>query len=45
MTATQEPLLNPECRQGKHANCDGWTMDTDDELVPCECTCHAEADR
>jgi hypothetical protein len=28
-----EPLLDPDCRDGKHASCTGG---------PCECTCHQE---
>lgn len=28
----------PECRQGKHGNCTGWSLDTNtDELVECPC--------
>lgn len=28
----------PECRQGKHGNCTGWSIDEDtDEIVDCPC--------
>ena len=30
-------LLCPECQQGKHRNCIGWTLNDADEEVPCEC--------
>jgi hypothetical protein len=32
---------NPECRDGKHKNCDGvgWDMDQD-EPCKCPCQCH-----
>lgn len=34
-------IVNPECRDGKHGNCDGhgWDMDAD-TAVRCPCTCH-----
>lgn len=28
-----EPLLDPDCRAGKHQSCAGW---------PCECACHEQ---
>jgi hypothetical protein len=28
--------LCPECAQGKTRNCIGWTLDADDNEVPCE---------
>ncbi|WP_157537659.1 hypothetical protein [Nocardioides sp. Root190] len=28
----------PECRNGKHANCDQIAMDENDELTECTCT-------
>ena len=35
--------MNPECKQGKHRNCDGTAWDDDtDELASCRCTCHFE---
>lgn len=35
-------VLNPECRDGKHPNCDGrgWDPDTD-EACECPCSCHS----
>lgn len=34
-------IHNPECRDGKHRNCDGTGWDTTaDEPVPCPCECH-----
>lgn len=37
-----DPLLNPECRDGKCRNCDGDALDeTADEIVQCEHQCHA----
>jgi hypothetical protein len=33
--------MNPECRAGKHNNCDGRAIDMDlDEFVNCICACH-----
>ena len=33
--------MNPECRDGKHPNCDGQAWDDDaDELTACRCSCH-----
>jgi len=38
LTATDQPLLCPECRNGKHPNCDGHAWDqTADAPAPCEC--------
>lgn len=35
--------MNPECRDGKHANCDGSAWDDEaDELTSCTCQCHVE---
>jgi len=35
-TETRPPC--PECRQGKHPNCDGVTWDTAlDQAMPCPC--------
>lgn len=36
--------MNPECRAGKHRNCDGkgWRDDLDD-IGPCRCSCHEKA--
>lgn len=35
------PCINPECRDGKHANCDTWAWDIIlDIRVLCECPCH-----
>jgi hypothetical protein len=33
--------VNPECRSGKHRNCDGygWHQD-EDQPAPCPCDCH-----
>lgn len=34
-------LVNPECRDGKHDNCDGNAWDTrTDAVTDCPCTCH-----
>jgi hypothetical protein len=33
--ANPRPLC-PECQQGKERNCIGWTLDADDNEVPCE---------
>lgn len=30
-------LWCPECKNGKHQNCDGWALDSADELLPCRC--------
>jgi hypothetical protein len=27
----------PECAQGKHNNCIGWTLDDEDNEVECDC--------
>jgi len=27
----------PECRDGKHQNCTGWSLDANDNVVPCPC--------
>lgn len=33
--------MNPECKAGKHWNCDGISdIDDDDQPVPCRCDCH-----
>ena len=36
------PIVNPECRDGKHGNChlDAWD-NVKDEPAECECTCHS----
>jgi hypothetical protein len=35
--------LNPECVEGKHANCWGDALDpTTDDLGPCDCECHSD---
>ena len=35
--------MNPECRDGKHKNCDGLGFDFDtDEFTDCPCKCHKE---
>lgn len=31
-----EPIC-PECRNGKHPNCDGWAIDDNDEIAVCSC--------
>lgn len=31
------PADCPECKAGKHGNCDGTAMDINDDLVPCAC--------
>ena len=34
-------FLNPECRDGKHRNCDGRALDVArDVFVGCDCSCH-----
>lgn len=34
--------MNPECRDGKHGNCDGSGWDDEaDAPGECTCTCHA----
>lgn len=37
-------VINPECRAGKHKNCDqtSWDWDLDVPTV-CYCECHREA--
>ncbi len=41
---TNTPLICPECRSGKHANCSGEAFDFDtDRPVPCMCTSCADA--
>lgn len=40
-----EARLNPECRAGKHGNCDGSAMCEDrdcDAIHECDCNCHEE---
>lgn len=33
--------IDPDCRDGKHPACPGWTWDTDrDAEAPCACPCH-----
>lgn len=33
--------IDPDCTNGKHPACPGWTFDdTNDTTVPCECACH-----
>jgi hypothetical protein len=35
--------MNPECRDGKHHNCDGIGLDLEtDEFGDCSCACHAK---
>lgn len=35
--------MNPECRQGKHTNCNNTSWDEDrDEIARCRCACHLE---
>jgi hypothetical protein len=38
--------MNPECKAGKHHNCDGkaWRDDLDD-IGPCQCTCHDDPEQ
>ena len=37
-------LLGPDCRDEKHPACDGRAFDAiADDVVSCECPCHAEA--
>lgn len=36
--------LCPECRDGKHVNCTGWTLDVDDNEIDCQCPCTTAAD-
>ena len=44
MTDTRLPLC-PECRVGKHGNCNGQTWDAwVDDFVRCPCSC-ARSDR
>lgn len=32
------PPVCPECRTGKHGNCDGWAFDEKaDQIVQCQC--------
>jgi hypothetical protein len=31
-------LICPECQQGKHSICIGWTLDKNDRMVDCECS-------
>jgi len=40
-TVKLEPLLNPDCRDGKHQACagDGWDVEKD-EPTTCHCECH-----
>lgn len=34
-------LINPECRAGKHASCDGRGWDLEDDVeTHCPCRCH-----
>jgi hypothetical protein len=33
----REPAVCPECRAGKHPNCDGWAIDELDEVTTCQC--------
>ncbi|QGZ16921.1 hypothetical protein SEA_LITTLETOKYO_29 [Arthrobacter phage LittleTokyo] len=44
MSDLDEPgkvLLNPECRDGKHRNCNGEGWDTwADDATDCPCECH-----
>jgi hypothetical protein len=37
-----DPIINPECRDGKHGNChlDAWD-NVKDEPAECECACHS----
>lgn len=38
-------MMDPDCRDGKHASCSGDGWDTDaDQPQPCPCTCHASGD-
>lgn len=37
-----EPI-NPECREGKHRNCNTLVLDTiTDEIARCLCECHID---
>lgn len=39
--STPTVIVNPECRSGKHSNCDGNGWDTRrDAVTDCTCTCH-----
>ena len=42
-TVIHDDHLNPDCRDGKHAACNGdaW-CDVDDERAGCDCPCHAQ---
>lgn len=31
------PPVCPECRDGKHGNCIGWTLTDDDAVTDCRC--------
>jgi hypothetical protein len=35
-----ERKICPECRDGKPWNCTGWTLDDNDNEVPCEGATH-----
>lgn len=38
LTVSRDPILCPECRAGKHGNCDGNAWDFDkDSPAHCEC--------
>lgn len=38
--------MNPECKQGKHRNCDGSGWDHEHDCpAMCTCTCHDETGR
>lgn len=39
-----KPMIDPDCNDGKHHNCDGtaWDWDTDQPTY-CRCTCHGPA--
>lgn len=40
------PLICPECRDGKHINCDGTAWcDVIDFPAPCECGDHDKGDQ
>lgn len=36
-----DPIVNPDCRAGKHRACSGrgWDLSSD-QSVPCLCSCH-----
>lgn len=37
-------MLHPECRDGKHRNCDGSSWDNETSRpAPCPCFCHSKA--